>query len=152
MLCSTLEASPHLSGPLHNQDHREMQKKNNISGFWKWANVSEMLHFFVRWWFFLKSSIFLKDTVASDQQAIPSLCLLYNSWMKKLPRVPLYLCMPCLSERRAKRSLYSCMSWHIPAASLAGEKRITSWQVRCGEPQLLPFRWLATKWKKKIVN
>jgi len=28
---------------------------------------------------------------------------------------------------------YSCVSWRIPAASLAGEKRITSWQVRCGE-------------------
>lgn len=33
---ATLEASPRLSGPLHNQEHKEMQKSNNdneISGF-----------------------------------------------------------------------------------------------------------------------
>lgn len=33
---ATLEACPRLSGPLHNQEHKEMQKSNNdneISGF-----------------------------------------------------------------------------------------------------------------------
>lgn len=42
----------------------------------------------------------------------------------------------------------SCMSWHIPAASLAGEKMISYWQVRYGVT-IVPAFLLTRHWVEK---
>lgn len=94
---------------------------------------------FLKWWLY-EVSILNLDIFAHDFRWFQ----VFAGWIAAvclyLPTCPAWSCM------KSKAKGCSCVSRHIPAASLRGEKRSPSWQVRGGEPQLLSFCWLATKW------
>lgn len=73
--------------------------------------------------------------------------LAHNGW-KKLPFVP--VTARALPVGASRLILTTAAGPGISQQPLWLErKRITSWQVWCGEPQLLPFRWLATSKRKE---